>query len=90
MPKMVCVNCQTEFRPFHNGTTVVEMASFGPYKVWAADSWKCPGCGTIVEAGFSDQPVMEHYEEGFQEWFEQLKKDNPDSIVYDYERPVKN
>ncbi len=38
MPRSVCVRCHIEFRPAHTGTYVVEMASFGPYKLWVADT----------------------------------------------------
>jgi hypothetical protein len=90
MAKLVCVNCQTELQPFHSGVYVIEMASFGPYKVWAADLWKCHGCGMEVVSGFSEQPIMEHYKEGFDEWFAKIKDEHADSIIYDYERPIKD
>ncbi len=53
MPKLVCVKCQCELRPETNDTTVIETAKFGPYKIWDADTWKCPGCGIEVVALFN-------------------------------------
>jgi len=87
MPKLVCTTCQTELKPSHNGTLVIEMASFGPYKVWYADCWKCPGCGYEVSAGFAEQPLrQDHYAADFPEWLETTKAHN-DHIVYDFEEP---
>lgn len=88
MPKLVCVKCQTELKPLINGITLIEMAEFGPYKVWAADTWKCPGCGTEIVSGFSHQPLrQDHWEGDFLEWLEGVKKRAP-AVVYDYERPT--
>ena len=87
MTKLVCTKCQTEFRPFYNGTLVIETASFGPYKVWYADTWKCPGCGIEVVGGFAEQPLrQDHYAEDFPEWLEK-EKSMSDHIIYDNERP---
>jgi hypothetical protein len=88
MPKLVCTHCQCELVCETSGTTVIEMASFGPYKVWDADTWKCPGCGVEIVAGFANIPVrQDHYADDFPAWLEQLKE-NAKRIVYDYERPV--
>lgn len=90
MSKMVCVRCQTELRPETNGTIVVEMASFGPYKVWSADTWKCPGCDNETVAGFGDEPIrQDHYADDFKEWLDTLIKKSR-RVVYDYERPLSN
>ena len=87
MPKLICTKCQTELKPSCNGVLVVEMADFGPYKTWAADAWKCPGCGVEVIAGFSEQPIrQDHYKDDFPEWLEHEKSISP-RTVYDYERP---
>lgn len=67
MAKMVCVNCHVEFRPEKNGTIVIETASFGPYKIWEADTWKCPKCNVEVVCGFGQQPIAEHWYQDFQE-----------------------
>lgn len=89
MPKLVCVKCECEYKVELNGVGVVETASFGPYRLWNADLWKCPGCGAEVVAGFSGQgiePMIEHYEPGFKELLERMKEDWP-RVVYDNERP---
>jgi len=87
MTKLVCVKCQCELVPETNGTTVVEMASFGPYKVWDADTLKCPGCGVEIVAGFGDAPLRaDHYAKDFSEWLYNLKE-KACRVEYDYERP---
>jgi transposase len=88
MPKLVCVKCQTELRAETNGTLVIETASFGPYKVWNADTWKCPGCGIEIVAGFGDRPLrQDHYEPGFDTWLEKVKSYSK-RVEYDHERPT--
>jgi len=84
MPKLVCVPCHTELKPETSGTLVVENASFGPYKVWNADTWKCPVCGHEVVAGFANAPIMEHYEMGFEEMLAEAKMRSK-RVEYDYE-----
>lgn len=65
MPIMpVCVTCQKEYRPEKNGITAIEMASFGPYKIWAADLLKCPKCGHLVISGYSDF-ALDHLDSNF-------------------------
>lgn len=88
MPKLVCVKCQTELKPETNGTLVVETASFGPYKVWNADTLKCPGCGVEIVADFPDYPQREdHYTHDFPIWLEEELR-NARRVVYDNERPT--
>jgi predicted RNA-binding Zn-ribbon protein involved in translation (DUF1610 family) len=87
MPKLVCTKCQTELRIETNETLVIETASFGPYKVWNADTWKCPDCGVEIVAGFGDNPIrQDHYADDFPVWLEKVmgffKK-----VVYDHEYP---
>lgn len=81
MPKPVCVKCQCFFRPKQNDYAVVEAmpiatpARIGkmepekwkPYKLWNADLWECPCCGTQIVVGFGRTPVAEHFQEGFKE-----------------------
>ena len=85
MPKIVCENCEVELKPECNNTTVVETASFGPYKVWLADTWKCPGCGIQVVTGFGREPIKEHFMDGFDEWL-RLHVQKARKVVYDNER----
>lgn len=87
MPKLVCVTCQTELRPKESGVYVVEMASFGPYKFWRADSWACPGCAVEIVGAFAAYPIAEHYQPRFADQI-QAAKCSGERIIYDYERPV--
>ena len=63
---MLCTKCSVKFKPCRSGVSVVEM--FGrppqPYKIWDADLWQCPGCGTQIVAGFASA-ATEHYEQNF-------------------------
>jgi hypothetical protein len=61
----VCKKCQCEMHPETNGVGLLDFASFGPYKLWDADLWKCPGCGIEIVGGFGHGPIAEHYEASF-------------------------
>ncbi len=65
MTGKVCVKCQVELRPKTNGIAAIEMASFGPYKIWMADTWECPVCKWMGILGFSSHPIAEHFEPRF-------------------------
>lgn len=67
-PYYACAKCNTVMRCEKNEVYVIEMADFGPYKIWFADLWICPGCGNEVIAGFAVEPLAEHYEDHFQKW----------------------
>jgi hypothetical protein len=84
MPKIVCTQCQCEFRPKKNGVWLTEMAEFGPYRVWAADLWECPGCGTQVISGFANEPT-EHFEKGFDYFYAKVHASEKE--YFDYEHP---
>jgi hypothetical protein len=77
MPKPVCVPCARFFRPYKNGTRVLEGMpvpsdtrpgledpdNWKPYKVWVADMYKCEGCGAEIVVGFGFSPMWErHYD----------------------------
>ena len=64
--KPVCVKCGLEMKPETNGVGVLDIADFGPYKIWDADKWKCPGCKYEIVTGFGREPIAVHYEEIFQ------------------------
>jgi hypothetical protein len=56
-------------RPETNDTTVIEYATFGPYKAWLADVWKCPGCAVEIVTGFGAEPIRaDHYHPDFPAW----------------------
>jgi len=87
MPKLVCTTCHCELRPETNGIIVIETASFGPYKVWNADVWKCPGCGIEIVAGFGEVPIRaDHYSPDFPDWLEKVKA-TARRVEYDNETP---
>jgi hypothetical protein len=46
-----------------------------PYKVWCGDMWKCPSCGHELISGVGQEPLREHYQEGFEDLREKLKAD---------------
>lgn len=77
MARMVCVKCQTFLHPKKNGVYVEEGMPRGsewvPYKLWHADSWECRACGVEIVAGFATQPLVEHY----QDHYEQFKAARP-------------
>ena len=64
----VCVKCECEFRPEKNGIGLLDMASYGPVKIWEADLYKCPKCGTEIVVGFGQRAAREHYQDGFGDW----------------------
>lgn len=55
----VCRKCQREFRPQTIGVRVLDMAEFGPYKLWMADVYQCPVCGAEIVYGFADKPFAQ-------------------------------
>ena len=62
----VCVKCEVDMRPEMNGVGLLDMADYGPVKVWDADLWKCPKCGIEVVAGFGSNAIVHHFEDTFQ------------------------
>lgn len=87
MPKSVCVNCEVELKPEHNGVIVAEMMreNTAIYKLWEADLWKCPECGLEIVLGFGAMPFMEHYEGDINAKLEEIKESGK-RIIYDKER----
>jgi hypothetical protein len=86
MPRMICPYCQCEYRMETAGVNVIEMAAFGPYRIWRADMWACPGCGQRIIAGFSAK-AHEHYEPDFREIYQRII-DSDEPVFYDFERPL--
>lgn len=69
---IVCTKCNQFFHPKKNGVLVEEgmpinneqkrgEGNWLPYKLWMADLLECKGCGDTIIAGFSYEPVSEHY-----------------------------
>jgi hypothetical protein len=55
--------CGRFMRVKKNSVTVEELLEDGgPYKLWDADLWACPECGTEVISGFAKLPLAEHYQ----------------------------
>lgn len=77
MRPIVCVPCKLFFRPAKTGVVIEEGMPlgpvqadgspdrWGPYKLWSADKWKCPGCGAEVIFGMGRQPIAEHFEKDY-------------------------
>lgn len=82
MLKPICVGCRRFYKPHRNGVlTLEQMPSVNgakpglaeqhlwkPYKVWVADEWMCPGCGTIIVVGSGAVPRSEHFMADFEVW----------------------
>lgn len=81
--KPICLKCQKFFKCTKNGVYFVEgmpvQAAAGvviwkPYKLWAGDTWKCPGCGAEIISGVGARAIGEHFEPRFEDM---LKRLNP-------------
>lgn len=70
---LVCVECNIEMNVKRNHVYVVEVAGFGPARIWFADLWSCPVCGHETLAGFGAEPIAEHWEARFHEVLERAK-----------------
>ena|SRR3989442_5487144 len=71
MPTMVCVPCAVFFKVEKNAVAFEEGMGDGrgrPYKLWFADRYQCPQCGTQVLAGLNKEPVAEHYQKDYADW----------------------
>jgi hypothetical protein len=58
MPPLACVDCGIPFRCDRNGVLVIfrDAGDGRPYKVYDADRWRCPACGTLVLSGYGKEP----------------------------------
>lgn len=82
MGRPICVKCEVEFRMKIAGIYVKEMYRHNQevYKVWSADLWECPLCGTQIVFGFGNNPLAHGSDE--EEMREVLKKlENPERVV---------
>ena len=62
----ICAKCRVSYVPLKNGVYVLELAGERPYKLWNADSWKCPRCGHMAIGGFGSR-AREHFDAHFAE-----------------------
>jgi hypothetical protein len=67
----VCTLCSLQYKVEKQGVYVIEMASFGPYKIWMADLKECPKCHHRIVTGFGHNALSEHYQEGFTQTLKQ-------------------
>ena len=69
MPNAVCLRCHRFLKVKKNGVVIEEGrpltgqrdGPWGPYKLWQADLWVCPGCGVEIVMGFGRGPLSEHF-----------------------------
>lgn len=64
--KVICTLCNRSLT-CERAVDVVEYADFGPYKLWRADVYKCPGCDVTVVTAFGERAYAEHHEAKFDE-----------------------
>lgn len=86
MPKRVCATCEIELKPELTGVIVAEMFKQDTeiYKLWMADLYKCPNCGSEIVLGFGAKPLMEHFEGDIDTKLNQLQLDGK-RIIFDKE-----
>lgn len=84
--KPVCVRCHRFFKMVKSGFYLIEGKptelpaepgvvapdKWEPYKLWAGDLWRCPGCGAEILSGFGFHSVAEHFEPDFKEQLEKF------------------
>jgi hypothetical protein len=56
-----------------------------PYKIWHADLWVCPQCLHQIVSGYGSEALLEHFQEGFDEYLENVKAAGG-IVIYQYER----
>ena len=86
MPKIICVNCEVEYKPDKNGVYLLEMAwqPPQPYKIWHADMLCCPDCLHQIVAGFGNQAMAEHYQDDFPTLLDRIN-DGHNTVIHCYE-----
>lgn len=70
----ICADCGIEMGTVEIGVNSIEMADFGPYKIWNSDVKECPICHHRILTGFGDGPMREHFEDGFTSLLENTRK----------------
>ncbi len=86
MPKLVCVQCELEYKIAVTGNYVIEMFCDPPepYKIFNGDRWECPGCGHQIIAGFALDPLAEHFQDKFSGLLNKIFESK--DTIYCYER----
>ena len=72
--RMICVKCGKELKCKKNEVVVEELAGNDSYRIWEADLWECPKCGTEIIAGFGLEPITEHFEKDYRKILAQLRE----------------
>ena len=63
-------------RPKMNGVIGLELADFGPYKIWFSDLWECPACGFELLTGFAQTALSEHFKDDFKECLHKFRDED--------------
>jgi hypothetical protein len=65
---VLCVRCGRFCDVKKNSVTVEELLADGaPYKLWDADLYQCPECGTEIITGFGRREFAEHWQPNYAE-----------------------
>ncbi len=76
----ICIPCQRFFKVIKNdyyftegcpatrGTNpaIADKGHWKPYRIWAGDQYKCPGCGAEIVSGIGHGPLGEKHEPDFE------------------------
>ena len=83
---ITCVNCERGYQRIELGIYLVEMFCDPPqpYKIWSADLWQCPGCNDKVVSGRGDNPLIHHFQDGFDEFLAGLEEHGL-TVIREYE-----
>lgn len=73
--KPICIPCQRFFKVIKNDYYFTEgcpdppgqVEHWKPYRIWAGDQWKCPGCGAEIVSGIGHSPLALKHEPDFKE-----------------------
>lgn len=68
-PRPICVECRIEYRLEVSGVLAVTMFQKPPepYEIYSTDLWRCPVCGHEMLKGFGERPIVQHWEQDFDE-----------------------
>ena len=63
----ICLDCRLAMAIHETGAFLEQMTEQGPYRIWCADVFQCPGCHVMAAAGFGKQPYMRRQEADYLE-----------------------